>query len=166
MNKAIVTAAIVATAILSPIAGMAITQTREALLGLAPEEAVLRLADKIDASSAKSDETSALVESLQAKVTEQEGRIEEYEEKLASQETSINKNNASVAAANESIASEASCKKLYIENPECTVGNKIYRSKSNFDSFINGEKDRASSSDIEKYQRTYSSCQTIISQCD
>ena len=79
MNKIIATAAIVGTAILSPIVGMGIGQTREAILGLAPDEAVLQLADKIDQSSVKVDESSALVSSLQAKITEQEGQLAEYQ---------------------------------------------------------------------------------------
>jgi hypothetical protein len=52
MKKLILTftIAIIIGAFLSPLVGMAIDQTRSLILGLAPEEAVLELADQIDTS--------------------------------------------------------------------------------------------------------------------
>lgn len=42
-------------ALISPIAGMAISSTRSLILGMAPDEAILTLADKIDQESGRND---------------------------------------------------------------------------------------------------------------
>jgi|SRR3989304_375866 len=114
MNKIIATAAIVGTAILSPIVGMGIGQTREAILGLAPDEAVLQLADKIDQSSVKVDESSALVSSLQAKITEQEGQLAEYQEKLIEQELTFSDSLAKLR--NDTVSKDELSSKNFIQN--------------------------------------------------
>ena len=114
MNKIIATAAIVGTAILSPIVGMGIGQTREAILGLAPDEAVLQLADKIDQSSVKVDESSALVSSVQAKITEQEGQLAEYQEKLIEQELTFSDSLAKLR--NDTVSKDELSSKNFIQN--------------------------------------------------
>lgn len=90
MNKAIVVVAIVGTAILSPIVGMGIGETRSLILGLAPDEAVLQLADKIDEQRVVAEQTQAendqktaelqvSIDTQQAKLAEQQRMIDEQE---------------------------------------------------------------------------------------
>jgi hypothetical protein len=57
MRKTIIYSIIffIAGAFLSPVVGMAIGETRNLILGLAPEEAILILADKIDEESIRND---------------------------------------------------------------------------------------------------------------
>lgn len=80
MKKALVTAVIVGTAILSPLIGMGISQTREAILGLAPDQAVLELADKIDSNRVSNDQKlsdlQTLVSTQQATIDGQNKAIE------------------------------------------------------------------------------------------
>lgn len=88
MNKALVAVAIIGTAILSPIVGMGIGETRNLILGLAPDEAVLRLADKIDEqrivaeqaqaeNDQKTGELQSVVADQQAQLAEQQRMIDE-----------------------------------------------------------------------------------------
>lgn len=88
MNKTLVIVAIVATAIFSPIVGMAIGETRSLILGLAPDEAVLQLADKIDEqrvvaeqakaeSDQKTGELQSVVADQQAQLVGQQQMIDE-----------------------------------------------------------------------------------------
>ena len=67
--------------IIIPVAGMTITPTRNFILGLAPDEAVLQLADKIDDSRVineeKMQEMQKTIEAQQIKINEQEARMEE-----------------------------------------------------------------------------------------
>ena len=72
-----------------PIAGMTITPTRNLILGLAPDEAILALADKIDEEAGKNDEQQQAIENLQQAENE---RIElEARNKLQDEEDRIKK---------------------------------------------------------------------------
>ncbi|MFA7209566.1 MAG: hypothetical protein WC120_04750 [Parcubacteria group bacterium] len=72
-----------------PIAGMTITPTRNLILGLAPDEAILALADKIDEEAGKNDEQQQAIENLQQAENE---RIElEEKKKLQDEEDKIKK---------------------------------------------------------------------------
>ncbi len=59
-------------AIISPIAGMAINSTRSLILGMAPDEAILVLADKIDEESGKNDEQEQKLAELNNAATQQD----------------------------------------------------------------------------------------------
>lgn len=61
----------------SPFLGMAITPTRELLLGMAPEEAILILADKIDEQRRQDAEQEQNISQLQEEDTKQAQQIEE-----------------------------------------------------------------------------------------
>jgi len=51
-------------ALISPVAGMAINSTRSLILGMAPEEAILALADKIDEEAGRNDAQEQAIEDL------------------------------------------------------------------------------------------------------
>src|SRR3990167_2797852 len=63
MNKTLFIVAIVGTAILSPVVGMGIGETRSLILGLAPDEAILQLSDKIDEQRITDEQAKANAES-------------------------------------------------------------------------------------------------------
>ena len=64
-------------ATISPVAGMALSSTRNLILGMAPEEAILVLADKIDEESNRNDEQEQAIEELNSVNQEQIEQIEE-----------------------------------------------------------------------------------------
>lgn len=155
MNKILATAAIVGTAIVSPIVGMGIGETREAILGLAPEDAIVQLADRIDQSSSKSDESAILVNSLQSKIAEQDLKIAEYETKLNTQEIEQRR-------VSSTISSQSLCSKLSTEQPICLQDSR-YQTKQAFDKMLDElEIDRK-----EKDRRTsvFNKCQEILQAC-
>jgi len=161
MNKTIITGLIAGTAILSPVVGMGITQTREAILGLAPDEAVLELADKIDQSTAKSDATASTVEALQAKISEQESQIAGYQAQL-------NVQNSAIADAQANSEKQSTCAMLYSKMPICnTDGYKtaagFERTKSEIKSFFSGE---IATARLSEANAKYSECQKIVAQCN
>ena len=61
--------------VVSPILGMAISPTRNLILGMAPDEAILVLADKIDEESGRNNE--------------QEQKLSEQDEKISNQQDQI-----------------------------------------------------------------------------
>lgn len=124
MKTLIITVVVVTTAILSPIVGMGITQTREAILGLAPDEAVLELADKIDQSNVKVDATNAVVDSLSTKITEQNAKIVDSQVQLGEQ----------VAKTQTIIATTKDACTTSIETA-CT--DERFKSKSEFNDMVN-----------------------------
>lgn len=63
-------------AIVSPIVGMAIGSTRSLILGLAPNEAILTLADKIDAESGRNDVQEETISKLNISNEEQKAQLE------------------------------------------------------------------------------------------
>lgn len=72
MKKTIATAIIGITigAVSSPMIGMAINPTRDLILGMAPEEAVTKLADEIDGQKVQVEEQGQKIENLEEKQTE------------------------------------------------------------------------------------------------
>ncbi|OGI30203.1 MAG: hypothetical protein A3G09_03225 [Candidatus Moranbacteria bacterium RIFCSPLOWO2_12_FULL_48_12] len=88
MNKTLFIVAIVGTAILSPVVGMGIGETRSLILGLAPDEAILQLSDKIDEqritaeqvqaeNDQKTGELQSVVADQQTQLAEQQRMIDE-----------------------------------------------------------------------------------------
>jgi DNA repair exonuclease SbcCD ATPase subunit len=79
MNKTIATAAIAGSIILSPVASIGITPVREALLGLAPEDQIVALADEIDKSRVENEQ----------KQTENEQKLAALEQELSAAKQTI-----------------------------------------------------------------------------
>ncbi|HBR71193.1 MAG TPA: hypothetical protein DEA27_00090 [Candidatus Moranbacteria bacterium] len=94
--------------IIIPIAGMTITPTRDLILGLAPEEAVLKLADKIDENRVSLEQSNAKIAELQAIVDSQNAKLVEQNKLIDSQKALVEKTNTDVAAINTSISSQIS----------------------------------------------------------
>ncbi|MFA7209373.1 MAG: hypothetical protein WC120_03725 [Parcubacteria group bacterium] len=157
--------------IIIPVVGMAITPTRDLILGLAPEEAILQFADKIDETKLNVDQNKTdndnKIQELQLTISVQQTKIAEQEQVIAGQNAQIISAKAESQAVRTTVTNESECRKLYAELPECSISNKILRTKSAFDDFVANEKDEhdASNSDIERYKTKFDKCQEIIKKC-
>lgn len=87
MKKIIMPISFILLGIVIPVAGMTITPTRNLILGLAPKEAVLELADKIDKSRA---ENEAKLQEMQTLLGQQKATIEEQNQKLEETNAALN----------------------------------------------------------------------------
>jgi len=164
MKKFLIPIVSVVAGIIIPVAGMTITPTRDLILGLAPDEAVLQLADKIDENRINSD---SKIEELQSTINAQQAKLTEQQKLIDSQASQITSVKTESQTTQVKVDNEAECRKLYIDNPECKSA--VYRSKSAFDKYIVDTKKRIEQNntdeDIDAYKRTYSTCQTIIAKC-
>ncbi len=166
-------------AALSPVLAMSVSPTRNLLFGLAPEEAVLALADEIDKSRVET-ETKLLelentvatqAQSLNAyelQIAEQSGRLLEQEKLLNSQQAQVSSQAQVQQSLNKQVETQANCQKLYSENIYC--GGKTYKTKSAFDDHIEDLEDNDSDRiDTDKMvasaKAKYKKCQEIIQIC-
>ena len=164
MKKVLIIIGVVAGILIVPVLGMAITPTRDLILGIAPKQAILKLADTIDENRINSDskisELQSIIDTQQAKLTEQQQTID-------SQSSQINSVKNESQSTQVKVNNEAECRKLYLDNPECKSA--VYRTKSAFDKYIADTKKRISQNntgeDIDAYKKTYSTCQSIIAKC-
>ena len=83
MKNIIITGVIATTALVSPALAMSISPTREALLGLTPDEKILEIADQLDTSK---EETKKEMERLQNVIEEQKTTISAMENSVNSLE--------------------------------------------------------------------------------
>lgn len=79
----IFTLGLLAGALLAPVLGMALEPTRDIILGMAPEEAVLVLAEKIDRESQRIDNQESEIEQLKKENDEKNERLEALNSKMA-----------------------------------------------------------------------------------
>lgn len=113
--------------IISPVLGMAIGGTRELILGMAPNDAVLQLADKIDSNRVESDSKAtgmqSLIDSQKKQIEDQQKIIDSQKSGLDAQQAESDKNKAATQAA---ISNEQSCRKaqeLYVNVPDNKNGS-------------------------------------------
>lgn len=116
--------ALIAGLIISPFIGMAIGSTRELILGLAPDDAVLRLADKIDSDRAgieqRTNDLQTMIDSQNSQITEQQKIIDEQKSELATQKGETSQTKSEVSTANANLSNEQNCRKaneLYVNIP-------------------------------------------------
>jgi hypothetical protein len=168
--------------IIIPVAGMTITPTRDLILGLVPGEAILQLADEIDQNKIdnedKIQELQLTIESQQIKIAEQQTMIDE-------QNNQINSTKTESQTIQNQVNNESECRKLYSAYPECSISNKIYRTRSDFDDYMDEQKERDkksveickttggsskkcednNKSNFDKYEDKFEKCQEIIKRC-
>lgn len=181
MRKTIIysLSALVAGLIISPFIGMAIRSTRELILGLAPEEAVLQLADKIDSDRAgieqKTSELQSLIDTQNAQLAEQQQIIDQQKVEFEAQKSQsaqtaseVSQMKTQVAEAQQAVKDEAKCRELYAKNTFCNQSG--YRSQSGLDQLLNrmkkGEPEAAYQEDKKDVMERFNKCQEIIQQCD
>lgn len=155
MNKTLVTVAIVATAILSPIVGMAIGETRSLILGLAPDEAVLQLADKIDEQRVTAEQAKA--ESDQ-KTGELQSVVADQQAQLVGQQQMIDEQ----VKANAENLKTLSCQALQKKTPWCSE-TKYALSLDAYMKQVAKENPPAMESDeaVAAAKRNWKACQTF-----
>jgi hypothetical protein len=140
MNKTLVIAASVIAGLALPFLGMTISPTRDIILGLAPDQAVLSLADQIDAQRVSVDqakiESDAKLAEFQSTIDAQQAKLAEQQKLIDSQITSIKAESKVVQA---SVNNESTCRKLYLDNPDCNKAT--YRNKTDFNKFVDNRKD-------------------------
>ncbi|MBU2025579.1 MAG: hypothetical protein ABIC19_00590 [Patescibacteria group bacterium] len=165
-------------ALLSPVAGMAINGTRSLILGLAPEDAILTLADEIDSSKAdqqqsksemqaKTTELQSLIDDQQNQITEQQSIIDEQSAELDKQKSATTQaqNTADQTRADVAIANEKStnCNKLLSSPDAKNCESSHYSSKSNYESFSSALE---SDEDKQIAKRIFNKCEEIRAACN
>ena len=82
MKKSLIIFGIVVAVVLLPVLGMAISPTRDLLLGLTPDNQILALADKIDQNRVSSEQTDSKISELQSTIDSQQSEIANYREQV------------------------------------------------------------------------------------
>jgi septal ring factor EnvC (AmiA/AmiB activator) len=182
MNKTIVTAAIAGVAILSPVAAMSVTPVRDALLGLAPEEQIVTLADEIDKSRVDNEqkltELQELISTQQKTIDEQKKALDTQKYAQDSNAEELIKQKADQTALASKVSNQAECLELYRKNPFCSSSNSDYEkslerrlstceiqakiSKEGGESF---NKDKCIQEAQDKVDERQSICASIIEKC-
>ena len=162
MNKSITIAASVVAGVALPLLGLTVSPTRDAILGLAPDQAVLELADQIDENRVSTEQTDAKLAELQSVIDSQKAELASYQEQVDSQSSKINSVKAENQATQSKVNNQAECSKLYAEEPLCQSDSR-YRTKSAFDKMLK----ELEISEKGKEQRTkiYENCKQIIAKC-
>lgn len=118
-------AALIAGLVISPFVGMAIGSTRSLILGLAPDEAVLQLADKIDDDRAgvdqKTNELQSLIDTQNSQIADQQKIIEEQKAELTTQKGEVSQAKTAAAENSAGLSNEQNCRKaneLYVDIPK------------------------------------------------
>lgn len=154
MNKVLVTVAIIGTAILSPIVGMGIGETRSLILGLAPDEAVLQLADKIDEQRVAAEQAQA---ENDQKTGELQSVVADQQTQLAEQQRMIDEQ----AKANAESKKLMECQALQKNVPYCNSEKKYKLSLDAFLKVSKAENPPAMENDevVAGMKRTWKRCQ-------
>lgn len=146
-------------AVLSPVIGMAIGETRNLILGLAPEESVLELADKIDQN--KEDNENKMQE-MQMLIEQQKATIDEQAQKLSEAEGSIESQKSQIANVQAETVKSRDCSADV--NKYCVSDS--FREADKFDNFLKVYKDSFDKDAYEKYKKQfteqYNNCQQAL----
>ena len=103
MKKSLIIFGIVAAVVLLPVLGMAISPTRDLLLGLTPDNQILALADKIDQNRVSSEQTDVKILELQSTIDSQEAELFNYQQQIESQNNKIETVTNSVKTTNQTV---------------------------------------------------------------
>ncbi|EKE22224.1 MAG: hypothetical protein ACD_7C00020G0032 [uncultured bacterium] len=160
MKKVIIYSVIffVVGAVLSPVIGMAIGETRNLILGLAPEESVLELADKIDQN--KEDNENKMQE-MQTLIEQQKATIDEQTQKLSQAEGSIESQKSQIANVQAEAVKSRDCSADV--NQYC-VSDSFY-TKEKFDKYMERYEDfgkKEYEKYKEKYTKVFNDCQQAL----
>lgn len=166
MKKVLMVAGIFVGILVVPFLGMTISPTRELIMGLAPDEAVLQLADRIDENRAYTEqanlENNVKISELQAVIDNQETKLVDYQNRIEIQNAEILKIKADNQQTQTQVSKQFECEKLYGEEPLCQSDNR-YRTRAKFSNML----DELEISKDEKERRTkiFNRCQEIIAKC-
>ncbi len=176
MRKSLITIGIVAGVVLIPVLGMAISPTRDLILGMAPDAAVLQLADQIDANRVdvdqKTSELQSLIDTQRAQIAEQQSVIDGQKTELDKQKADVSEVKSTVSTVQTKVDNSSNCDKLLSESPECK--QPMYQKKSAFDEVMddykrmdseNGGKTNIYDKNYREKYPIFQKCQEILSSC-
>jgi peptidoglycan hydrolase CwlO-like protein len=172
MKKALITIAIITGIVVTPILGMAITPTRDLLLGLTPDEKILTLADKIDenrsTAETKLTELQSIIDSQKSEIANYQQQVATQDAKITKAQTDIQTANTAIKTTNETVAKQKDCS----ADVAMYCSNEQYRTEKAFEGLVSrcgDQADRAgdSRSDAEKlcrnrYGKYFDACQKAL----
>jgi len=95
--------------LITPIIGMTISPTREILLGLSPEDSILKLADQIDTNRVSIDQK---ITELQLQVSSQQQTVDDQKKIIEDYQKQVDSVKSESKLVQESVSNETSCRKV------------------------------------------------------
>lgn len=150
-------------ALISPVVGMAINSTRNLILGMAPDEAILVLADKIDENLVSSEqsksETNAKMSELQLTIDAQQAKLMEQQKAIDSQSVSLNSTKQAINETNATVAKQKDCS---ADVSKYCVSNS-FRDADEFKKFLQNYEQFDNYNEYKlKYTTQFNNCQTAM----
>jgi len=156
MRKKLITLVIIAGVIGTPMLAMSISPTRDLLLGMTSDEAVLALADEIDESRVDNENK---IQELQSIIDNQSIELTNYREQVEEQNNEIENVNTSVKNTNETIEKQKDCN---VDISKYCVSDS-FKSYDEFSSFLTAyEKFNNYSEYKTKYTNQFNNCQKAL----
>jgi hypothetical protein len=150
------TIALVIGAIISPVVGMAIGETRNVILGLAPDEAVLQLADRIDTSRIESE---TKMQEMQRTIDSQNNKIAAQEQQLVTQGDKIDNAKSQIATVSETVVKQRDCSDDI--NKYCYTSS--FKDPEEFKNFLKAYEKMDNYSDYkDKFAKEFDACQKAL----
>jgi len=161
MRKIIIPAILVLTGIVIPIVGLTISPTRNLILGLAPEEAILQLADQLDKDRI---DYATNNQELQKTIDSQREEMKKMQKAIDNKANDLNNLSEQVKTTNTAIQGQNYCLKvneLYTQIPKkpsgaCSVmgPNNIVdmykKIKESYEEYKNDDKTKSGNGDLAK----------------
>ncbi len=149
--------------IVIPVVGMTITPTRNLILGLAPEEVILQLADKIDETRVNVDQNKKdgdnKIQELQLLIDSQKSQIEEQQKTINEQSGQISSSKSEIQTVQNTIVKNKDCSvdvNKYCVSDSFTDPDKFKKFLKNYEQFDNYSEYK------DKYTKQFNKCQEAI----
>lgn len=170
MKKSLIIGGIVAGIVLVPVLGMAISPTRDLILGMAPDTAVLSLADKIDENrvnvDSKTAELQSLIDTQRTQIAEQQSIIDDQKAELDKQKVATTQ---AQTTANQAKADVAATQATVAKNKDCSADvskycvSKAYTDPDEFKKFLKTYENLPDyPAHKEKYTNEFNKCQIAL----
>lgn len=170
MKKSLITLGIVGAVVLVPVLGMAITPTRDLILGMAPDQAVLSLADKIDTNKVdveqKTEELQSLIDTQRNQIAEQQSIIDGQKDELDNQKAATTQ---AQATATQAKADVATTQATVVKNKDCAADvskycvSESFSDPAEFERFLKVYEKFPNYSDYKKkFTEKFNKCQAAL----
>jgi chromosome segregation ATPase len=166
MKKALITIAIITGIVVTPILGMAITPTRDLLLGLTPDEKILALADRIDenrsTAETKLTELQSIIDSQKSEIADYQQQVATQDAKITKAQTDIQTANTAIKTTNETVAKQKDCSADV--NKYCV--SESFKDATEFKNFLKQYEDNFDNDAYKKYKdqftTQFNNCQKAL----
>ncbi|MFA5986671.1 MAG: hypothetical protein WC819_04985 [Parcubacteria group bacterium] len=152
--------------LISPVAGMANSVTRNLILGMASDVTILAMADKVNDNKNSDEQLNTKISDLQSIVDNQKTELANCQQQIDLQSAKIEESDLKNEGTQIKINNEVECRKLYSDNQECNTPS--FRSELDFnrmiESYKEGMPDKWKSYRDEKLI-VFKKCQEIIKEC-